>query len=242
MLRCHRRKKLLAIVLSELRRYQEEGLASIQIHAMADRPAPGVTELLAENRDLIRTVWHPDFPILSPRGERFREAKREQLAQIQAWHIPIDWVLLQDDDRWLEPIGATRELPAALSDPDADLWNAKSLFLWDDSNIVNLHRHHLGPLLFRFRACDHFPLDRDIQAPLPLHDEAHIKRRVRSLSTPLLDAGTQTQDERERVFQAFFDAKKRDDYTYSIVEDPELVPLDLIIGRPWKDLLHASSK
>jgi hypothetical protein len=237
MLRCHRRHEQLIPVLEELSRYHRLGLARVVIHVLADRPTSRVMGVLENHKDLIRTYWEPNFKILSKKGERFREAKREQFQQIKEWPVHPDWVLLQDDDRWFEPISITGELPTALNSGDTDVWLARSLFVWDRSDQVNVHREHLSPILFRFRARDDFPLDRDIQAPIPLHDEAYIRRRASVLETPLLDYGTFSESERKKVFEDFFQAFKRDPYVYSIQEPPELVPLDTIFkGRPWEDL------
>jgi hypothetical protein len=132
---------------------------------------------------------------------------------------------------------ATQEIPYALAHKDTDVWNAHSVFVWDKSDQINVNRKHCSPILFRFRDRDQFPLDRDIQAPLPLFDEAHIKRRIGLLTTPLLDYGTFEAAERERVFNAFVKAYKRDLYVYSIIAEPELKSLDeYFCGHPWEDL------
>lgn len=236
MLRCHRRHEQLTRVLEELSRFHQS-LARIRIHVLADRPTEAVHQVLEKHRDLIHTTWFPDFPILSIRGERFREAKREQFRQIKEWSMTPDWVLFQDDDRWFEPLRITTELPEVLNSDIADMWYACSFFVWDRSDQVNVNRIHRSPVLFRFRSCDEFPLTRDIQAPVPLHDEAIIKNRAGTLATPLLDYGTFSEEERSRVFDAFWKARKRDSYVYSIKEDPKLASMDEIFeGQPWKDL------
>jgi hypothetical protein len=236
MLRCHRRARALYHVLSELRRYRGLGI-EIRIHALLDRPTPEVKALLEIFSGLIRTRWYPDFVVLSKvGGERFREAKMEQFEQIKAWPERPDWVLLQDDDRWFEPLGATEELPKALADPNVDMWYARSLFVWDKRDQINVRRKHNSPVLFRCRNRDQYPLDRDVQAPVPLHDEAICKARTGLLETPLLDYGTFSQEERDKTFNAFWEARKRDKYVYSIQEEPELISVDEILKRPWNDL------
>lgn len=241
MLRCHRRTKTLSTVLNELRRIQECGLAQVRIHAAADRPTDQVRTILANHNDLIRTTWEPDFQVVGPKGEKFREFKKAQFEQIKNWSVRPDWILFQDDDRWFEPNRITEELPKVLADKDHDMWLAESLFIWDRSDQYNANRLHRSPVLFRFRPRDQYPLDRDIQAPSPLHDQAIIRRRAGVLKTPLLDYGTFSEGERARVYAAFMQAGKDDPYVHSIVEEPELLPVSNYfnirgLGTAWKDL------
>lgn len=231
MLRVRARAASLRVVLDELLAYRTLGIDP-KIHVLADRPTTDVQAVLDDYRDHFWGLHYLDFPILSRKdGERFREAKYRQYHLLEP--ASPDWVLLQDDDRIFERAGALRELPTALADPDVDLLYAKSLFLWDDHDHVNLSRDHCSPVLFRYRPDQSFPLDRDIQAPLPLHDEAIVRGRIRTLDTPLLDVGTLRLPERERVYRAFLEAGKADAYVASIITPPRIALLSSVIRRPY---------
>jgi len=235
------------VVLDELLRYQDFGIDPV-IVVMADRPAPEVSALIESlpRRMVVRVC--PPNPIVTSSGLAFRQAKIAHYRVLKGLGRPIDWVLLQDDDRWFEPLGITEELPKALEQP-VDLLYARSAFLWDDSEHVNVARYHVSPTLFRFDPDSDFPDDQDVQAPQPLHDRAIIARRTAVLETPLIDAGSLEATERDRLFNTFIAAGKNDDYVRSLKDPPTLVPFSQINNnRPWKDLLchpaqiHSASK
>jgi hypothetical protein len=238
MLRAHCRTRSLKIVLQQLEAYQD--FADVKIHALLDRPTPEVRELVHSCSLVFAIMSSPD-PLVSPGGLTFREAKAAQLDAIGADLTP-DWILLQDDDRWFEPLGAAEELPLALADDDVDMWYARSWFVWDRSDQINLNRFHNSPVLFRWDEEQEFPLNRDIQAPLPLHDEAIIQVRTGTFKTPLLDYGTFDEAERKRVFDEFLAAGKDDPYVRSIMKPPHLVSIDSRLERPWRDLWKESCR
>jgi hypothetical protein len=233
MLRCHHRARSLRLAIRELLRYRS--FADVKLHILADRLSFKAQEVLDEFKGEFWGVKHLDYPILSPKaGEQFREAKRLQFQIIQA--AAPDWVLLADDDRWFEPLGAHEELPRVLADGDKDIWYATSWFVWDQTDRFNAARHHHSPVLFRFEPGLEYPLDRDIQVPLPLHDEAIVQGRAGELQTPLLDFGTFEREERARVYKAFVEAGKIDAYVEGINGPPDIRSIDEELKRPWKDL------
>lgn len=231
MLRCHRRSRPLRLVLQELMRYNS--FATVKVHVLCDRTTTDVQTVLDEFKGQFWGLKHLDFPILGDR-ERFREAKELQFRILEA--AAPDWVLLQDDDRWFEPLGISEELPRFLTQDDVDIVYARSWFVWDRPGTFNTARHHYSPVLFRYAPGLHYPLDRDIQVPLPLHDEAIIQGRAGEFETPLLDFGTFDERERKLTFEAFRAAGKDDHYVNSIVGPPDLKLIDEELGRPWHDL------
>lgn len=234
LLRAHARAEPLRVVLRELLRYRDDLGFDVKIHCWVDRPTHLVQRVLDSFRGEFYGLRYAPFPLLDDRqGERFMEQLELQLREID--RARPDWVLLQDDDRVFEPLGADKELPEALARDDVDLLYAQSWFLWDNTRTVNVARHHNSPVLFRWAPDLHFPPDRMLQAPLPLHDEAIVQGRTALLRTPLLDAGTLTKAERRRVYSAFLAAGKADRYVESIEAPPSLLSVDELIRRPWKD-------
>jgi len=156
------------VVLDELLRYQDFGIDPV-IVVMADRPAPEVSALIESlpRRMVVRVC--PPNPIVTSSGLAFRQAKIAHYRVLKGLGRPIDWVLLQDDDRWFEPLGITEELPKALEQP-VDLLYARSAFLWDDSEHVNVARYHVSPTLFRFDPDSDFPDDQDSTTERSSHD------------------------------------------------------------------------
>lgn len=239
MLRCHERADTLRVVLDELFRYEKDLGIEVKVHVLADRLSFLAEEVLKDYQGRLYGLKFLPFPILSAAGERFPEACQFQYKALTLCHP--DWILFQDDDRWFESNGADKELPDALNDENIDMWYADSWFVWDTSDQFNANRHHSSPVLFRFKPGNAFVLDRVLQAPLPLHDDAIIRGRTGTLKVPLLDYGTYSEDERVRVYQAFREAGKADPYIESIKDPPKLASISETLMRPWKDLCpHAS--
>lgn len=231
MLRVHRRDRTLVHVLSELRRYRDELGIDVRVHCLQDRPTDRVREVLANFKDLIVGIDDAPVPLV---GERlgFCEAARFQFDRIRG--LNPDWVLFQDDDRWLEPSGANVDL-GCLDDPNLDLVYAASLFIWDHPNRFNPSRSHCSPIFFRYRSWDQFPIDRELQAPLPLHDEAIVRGRTAVLTTPLLDYGSFTPEERAHLSRVFLAAGKDDDYIRALTKPALLSRVTELLGT-WTDL------
>lgn len=218
MLRCHRRARSLRLVLRELLRYRE--FAEVKLHILADRLSTAAGNVLDEFKGEFWGFSYLPFPILSREGgQKFREAKAYQYKLIEP--SAPDWVLLADDDRWFEPLGAAEELPASLDQDDFDILFATSWFVWDRSDQFNASRIHYSPVLFRFEPGMVYPLDRDIQVPMPLHDEAIVQGRTANLHTPLLDYGTFSEKDRAETYKEFVEAGKNDSYVASLLGPDE---------------------
>lgn len=232
MLRVHRRHRTLQHVLFELRRYRDELGINVRAHALLDRPTPQVRRILSAFRDVVVATDDAPTPLVDHKLS-FAEAARFQHRRLS--QLNPDWVLFQDDDRWLEPLRADEDLAPALEDDNVDLWYAQSLFVWDEPDTVNLARWHQAPVLFRYRPWDNFPTDRELQAPLPLHDEAIARGRTGLLDAPLLDYGSYSAEERDHLYAAFTRAGKSDKYIDSLLEPPRPASLTKELG-PWVDL------
>ena len=245
LLRCHARARTLDIKLTEYERLNND-LASIlfRVSIWADRPTAPVRDVLARHSRSLHCVQHSPFPLVGLGRERFMEAANEQLRQLRASCRALDWLSLSDDDSWLEPMGARRELPAALANRDVDVWSANTLFFHDYFDTLNLSRHHCSPLFFRNSPDDWFPTNRITNATEGLNDDAIIHNRVRVLDTPLLDYGTFTHEDRARVHAAYLTAGKDDDFTRSAAPSatPMLGKVANHLHHPWRDLFSESLK
>jgi len=237
LLRAHHRHEQLDIALQELLRYNELPGLEVKIQVLVDRPHFLVEGVLKKYRDRLYGLAYCPFPIVSARGYRFMESNNYNLKRLE--HCDPDWVYVADDDAWFAPPMIDKELPEALTSTTVDLWYAKSLFLWDDPRQYNENRKHYGPVIWRHQPGARWPLDRSLQVPMPLHDEAIMTRRVGDLTTPLLDYGSYDEPERVRLYNAYLRAGRdpHDAWVSSLVEPPDLRSLDL--SEDWIDLWSA---
>lgn len=223
LLRVHCRALTLDLALSEIFRYEKVVPSlKVHVHILADRPTDEVVAVLRRYQDRLAFWKSCPFPIVSPDGERWGEASNLQMLDFNtAWAPKPDWILFQDDDRWLEPLHAPAELETALWNPDVDMWYAHSLFMWDHPDRYHSGRHHHSPILFRFQPGDYFPRNRVIQATEGVHDQAIMASRIATLRTPLLDYGSFHSTERIRLYNAFVEAGKVDPYIDSLLAPSE---------------------
>lgn len=242
LLTAHYRPLTLDIVLSELLRYQGPDL-TVKICLLLDRPTASVSAVVEKYRERIFKILDCPFPIVSPAGERWMEARNLQLEPFQ--HTKVDWLYLQDDDRWLEPLHAKQEILTSLSNPDIDVWYANSLFMWDRPDKYNPARHHFSPVFWRFKAADVFPPNRVIQATEQVHDASIITGRASTLRIPLLDYGSLNTLDRIRLYHAFEEAGRVDPYidvliapsTAGLRSFPEdAVKAGFMPDSSWRDL------
>lgn len=236
LLMAHKRAKTLEHVLSELERYSRFPDLQVLIHVRTDRPLLEVEEVLGRHAGSILRLQEARFPAVDENGEHWSEASNEQLQDFPEAES-CDWLLRQDDDNWLEPLGATKEIPKALQDSQVDMWYAKSLFFWDKPGQINTRRAHLSPYFFRPQKFDRFPVGRDLRATAQRHDSAIMQGRLNCLATPLLDYGSFDMIDREQVFALYQKAQKIDAFTLPLVLDPYLEPWPKN-GEKWIDLYH----
>lgn len=234
LLRAHRRVKTLRIVLSELRRYGTFPGLEVRPLAMVDRATPEVRSALDEFK--VPIIESP-FPLLTEGHERFMEGLNVHLKELEK--CDPDWVLVQDDDNWLEPVRVTTELLAALQDRDVDAYFIRALFFQDSPTTYNTRRHHLSLQLWRHIKGFRYSCKRMIFVPDGLHDSAVISCRTKTLKTPALDFGGYTEAERLQTFRAYERAGKIDSFTRALIEPPSLrtFPKDYDQDYgPWTDL------
>ena len=238
--RCHSRARTLDIVLSELLRYGYLPGLTVKISVVADRPSYRVSSVLDRYRPNLWSLHYSDYPLVGA-AERFMEALEAQRAHLATTRC--DWYGLFDDDRWLEPLRATSELPLALASKDVDMWYARTVFLEDRPDTYCASRAHHSPLLWKALPGDQFPSNRIIQATETRHDASIISGRVGTLDTPLLDYGTYHEHERRALFERYAAAGKDDPYTRSYIEGRVLkkfpedaIAAGLMEAGPWRDL------
>lgn len=245
LLRAHARPRTLDIKLHEYERLNND-LENVlfRISVWADRPSAAVRDVLAGHSRHLHCVQHAPFPLVGLGRERFMEAANEQLRQLRTSCRALDWLSLADDDSWLEPLGARRELPVALHDASVDVLSANTLFFHDDPDTINLSRHHCSPLFFRNVPDDWFPLNRITNATEGINDDAIARGRARVLRTPLLDYGTFTEADRVRVHAAYLSAGKDDSFVRAAAPGfrPLLAKVAGHLTQPWRDLYSESLK
>lgn len=222
ILRAHVRHKTLDIALSELERYEDELGIEVKTQLVVDRPHFLVNKVLDKHRDRLFGLRYVE-PLLQAGRARWMENANDALDRLEP--CAPDWVLFADDDRWFEPSKINAELHGALHQDNVDVWKAESLFFWDKPTQINVGRHHWAPVLWRHVTGCRFPTDRVIQTPIEIHDEAVVSGRVSTLRTPLLDYGSFSAEERQRVHDAHvrsggYDAA--DPWVASLLAPPDL--------------------
>lgn len=236
-MRAHVRTTTLQVALSEFLRYAEDGLCEVKIHLLVDRPSWGVSKIITKYADRLWGLSECPFQLISKKhGERFMEALNFQVAALTA--TATDWLTIADDDRWWSPPQIDEELPQAMANEAVDIYYGRSLFFHSNTDTYTKTRHHDSVVLFRTLRGDRFPVDRTIQATEKRHDGAIMQGRVGHLATPLLDYGTWTPEERDRVYKAFTEAGKTDSYVESIRTAPELITY---APPGWRDLMKEAT-
>lgn len=225
--RAHKRLESLKVVLNEARRYGTFPGIRTFIHVLADRPAPGITDLL---KSLESPEFHWElspFPLLEPGRENFLRAQNLQLDRLEQLYDP-DWIYVADDDFAFEAVGIEHELPGALTDPTRDAWFARVLFLQDAYDTYNPRRVHNSIRLFRHECGFRHSDKRMLSMPDALHDSAIISGRTGQLRTPLFEVGGFTLQERRDVYDAYAAAGKADSFTGALLSKGPLhtFPLD----------------
>jgi hypothetical protein len=251
IVRTNDRAILLGIVLKELLRYRTfPGVDSMAIHVLADRPTPEVSKVLDEYYSDLFAIRTCTFPLVSREGgQRISEGENLQLEDLD--NLSLDWIFHADDDHWFEPLHAQEELPTALTRQDVDIFYAHQLFFWDAPDRVcpPLSRPHYSPQIFRHIPGDRFPLNRIIQAPAQIHDQAILSGRVGHLTTPLLDYSCFSQEDRFRLYNLFVGAGKTDEFISSLVAPgagslsfpSDLVKLGYMPDLRFKDLFKEAT-
>lgn len=238
MVRAHRRTKTLRIVLSELKRHGTFPGLDVRPLAMVDRASPEVRSILDEFK--VPVIESP-FPLLEPGRERFMEALNVHLRELEK--CDPDWVLVQDDDNWLEPLRAEKELPQALANPVVDAYFIKGLFFQDATDTYNTRRHHQSLQLWRHIKGFRYSTKRMIFVPDALHDAAIIACRTRILPVPAMDYGGFTEEDRIATYTAYERAGKIDPFVKALIEPPSLQTFpgdyDSSYGE-WQDLMQSA--
>ena len=245
MLRVHARPTTTDIILNEFEDLNRD-LKDIlfRVHVWADRPTDAVSRVLDRHRHSLVGIDLSPYSLVSHGGERYMSAANDQLKILRTRCSVLDWICYHDDDNWLEPLGARRELPRALSDDSVDVWSARTLFFHNHPDTINLSREHCSPLFFRNVENDWFPRNRITNATDGVNDDAIARDRIRVLLTPLLDYGTYSDEERTRVHSSYLAAGKDDAFTRSAAPSfkPILAKVANHIHHPWRDLFSETLK
>lgn len=204
---------------------------------MPDRVSPPVQQIVdhwAEHPSVV--IQPPSLPILSPEhGQQWCRARNEGLAEIDKYWIPrwvCDW-----NDEWLLGPGWEEHLRPCLDSEDVDAWIATSLFIWDsDQQDVNMRQRHQSPLFGRHQPGWRRNPALTNQVARQIEDPA--KATHRHLPFFLLDYGTTSLAERERVYKACCNAGKIDQYVNRFVEMPVLQPLQLVLEAYTPEEFH----
>lgn len=200
----HARPQLIEAIAAQVREIGGEPKFTL------DRPTDAVYN--AVTRTGAQFDWST-LPVLSHR-ENFMFIRNQQLLRVETPYASI-W----DDDHLLADPAEAR---AALAE-EPDLLYATKKYLWDSCDRHNAALPvHRSVFFFRVLAGDRFPLDRTINAPTRVHDEA---RRVADLRGPLLDCGYLTAAERARVLKAYKRAGKLDALTLGLTRPSDLQPV-----------------
>jgi hypothetical protein len=247
ILRAHQRANTLSIALSELLRLGKLPGLAVKIAIVADRPSASVQKVLDSSGCAVVSC---PFPLVSAEhGEMFMEANNLGLnALLSLTGEPYDWLCMHDDDYWLEPEHATVEVPTALANEDVDMWYVRTVFMQDRPDRYNPNRHHHSPLFFRYLEGDRYPASRErmIHATALRHDDAICTGRIQTLKTPLLDYGSYSAAERQRLYDVYTRAGKTCSYIESLRTPTQLAlfPQDAVAAGlmpdcNWRDLYNA---
>lgn len=235
---CHKRAKSLDAALHQvLIEVPEKTGLSTRCVLMPDRVSEPVQQIVdhwASHPSVI--VRPPSLPILSPEhGQQWCRARNEGLEEIDRHWIPR-WTA-DHNDEWLYGPGWEEHLAACLDNDDVDAWIATSLFIWtEDGSDVNVRQRHQSPLFGRHQFGWRRNPDLTNQVAQQIEDPRTAVHR--DLPFFLMDYGTTTQKERERVYRACANAGKEDDYTRRFVERPVLQPLKLVLEAYTPEQYH----
>jgi hypothetical protein len=215
ILKAHRRTKSLQKVIDQILGWMPNEFSDIYVVALVDpRASQEVRTILRNAPEQVVAIDLP-FPVVSAEGEKFMDANNFAMPYIDAW--APDWVYMADDDRWFEPLHEN-ELSGAL-DGEADVWNVRSLFFWNDYEVREDFFPHNSPLFWRWRPGLTFDLGRTLETPPELYDEAQAAGKLMDFRYRLLDTGYITPEERQRVFDAYAQAGKIDSLTLSLLDE-----------------------
>jgi len=217
MVLCHRRPYLLELIVKQLSKYWPNQSV---VHFAMDRPTPAVEleveRLVMSTQSVKCRAYYLPFPVVSSQGERYMEARNFQL---EALHQDEPrYVAFWDDDFFLEH---PAEAVMLVRGNFYDMVYAHKLYLWDSPTQFTTHLpEHNSVFLFRRRLGDKFPLDRMIQAPLPLHDDPEAL--VMQMNSRLIDIGYMHEAERQYIFKQYAKAGKIDQLTKGLLDPPRL--------------------
>lgn len=204
LLRVHDRPLHTRIVLGELARYASFPGVDVRVVVAVDRPSPAVSDILAEydGAPFIQEIYHAEVPIIKGGKERWMDAENEHLDHLER-DGDFDWVYVQDDDHWLEPVKAASLLPAALRSTEANAYFVTSLFFHGSSDTYTTTRAHRTILLWRHERGARCSGRLCLNCPDPLHEAYLFGDTCRDLPIPCLDYGSVSEAERFRLVKQF---------------------------------------
>lgn len=225
MQRAHRRAALLD---RTLRFYERLGRsdAPVEIALMADRPTADVREVIKLHRNNLARVIECPFPMVSfEGGQRWMEASNYHLANGVEPLEPV-FVIFSDDDRWPEASYAQEHL-ALVGNSDVDMWYARSLFFWNETQVRADFFDHNSVYLWRHRPGDRFDEKMLNQAPAGVHADALANGRHAQLKARLLDYGYASTEERAACFASHKESGRLDKVVLHLLDkNPVLRPYE----------------
>ena len=226
--RCHHRAEGLTrvadLILKEL---PDAGVRTCLVLAPDPLATPEVKQVAGRLGQDPNVVLHcPALPVLSSRhGQRWIQTLNEMCDAFDQRGHEAPWLFDFDDDAVFSP-GWEEKLPALLADESMDVYEAISLFLWDDAEEqVNVLQHHWSPRLGRYRAGARRSLDRELHVVDFVQASIEKGGRMKKMPWYLLDFGSATEADRQACFRACARAGKLDPYTKAYIRPPLLRPL-----------------
>jgi len=219
--------------------------ADTRVVVISDRPHRAVREVVNRWRPHPRFAGEiqPSRPILS---KEFGANWMEPLNEALDYADRLDWVRRAEDepersfwlahgnDDWILGPGWKSSLRHCLlmSENDVWAWEALSLFLWDErEEQANVRIEHCSPLFGRYRRGWRHPVDMEIQVVREVQERiAQVPRVRKMLPFYVFDIGAKTEEARQRIYHAYAEAGRVDNYVRKFIEAPVLMPVCEIVS------------
>jgi len=237
LLRCRYRVWQLAACFQNIEQIFSDTNLEYIIYCLADRATPAVWHVLEAEQAInprLRIVVMND----GTSGHRWARTGMHGL-NVGLDHVDRDdvcptWIYFHDDDELL-PKDCGETLERCLNEKDILAWTATSLFLWDNSDTVNINIFHHSPIFFRYRAGDRFPEDgRSTQVTEPIQKRI-LRNAYRKKTLPfyIRDLSAMREDERKEQVERFKRSGKDDAYTRPFSSAPCIMKIG-DIERNWE--------
>lgn len=245
--RCYRRAAELENVLRlfvELVPYA--GVKTFVVLAPDPRATPEVLDVVERYINTPHVlVMAPSVPVMSPEyGQKWITVLNEMCEMFDRTGNSARWVCDTDDDQGFSP-GWMSWLPACLDDPVAWAWRSVTLFLWnEEGTMVNMRQRHWGPSIGRYQMGCRRHTGRVIEVPDFVQDAIDADRsKEKMLPFYMVDFGSCCKHERMQMFKDYSRAGKQDVYTRKYIEEPILMPLDVVLHEyPDPAMFEAKQK